>query len=162
MKYLICKDEKQEKDIMSILNEFETDSNGLSTSEVLARQEIFGLNEFPVISFSCDFTSTVLRDGDWAELPSVELVPGDIIKIAQHDVVPADAIIIIGEGLHTDEAIFTDEFTPGHKQLLEKVFAGTVVLRGIAVAVVGETGHNTLLSNVITSYNALNNQLFLS
>jgi P-type Mg2+ transporter len=36
-------------------------------------------------------TSTVLRDGQWVELPRRELVPGDIIRLRVGDLVPADA-----------------------------------------------------------------------
>ena len=36
-------------------------------------------------------TASVLRDGDWKEIPRREIVPGDIVRVFAGDLVPADA-----------------------------------------------------------------------
>ncbi|MBK7867053.1 MAG: hypothetical protein IPJ75_08730 [Ignavibacteriales bacterium] len=49
----------------------------------------------------------VLRDGKEQEIPSRELVPGDIIKIAMGAKVPADARILKSANLKVEEAALT-------------------------------------------------------
>src|SRR5579872_3335530 len=39
-------------------------------------------------------TATVLRDGEWRELPRREVVPGDWVRLSAGDLVPADARLI--------------------------------------------------------------------
>ncbi len=60
-------------------------------------------------------TSTVLRDGQWVELPRRELVPGDIIRLSAGDLVPADARLIEVNGLHVQQAALTGESMPVEK-----------------------------------------------
>ena len=38
-------------------------------------------------------TATALRDSQWIEIPRREIVPGDVIKLAAGDLVPADACV---------------------------------------------------------------------
>jgi len=41
-------------------------------------------------------TCSVLREGHWQTLPARELVPGDVTRIGQGDVVPADIRLLSG------------------------------------------------------------------
>lgn len=54
-------------------------------------------------------TATVLRNGNWAELPRRVLVPGDIIRLAAGDLVPADARLLQAIDLHVQQAALTGE-----------------------------------------------------
>jgi hypothetical protein len=38
-------------------------------------------------------TATVLRDGQWTEVPRREVVPGDVLRLGAGDLVPADALL---------------------------------------------------------------------
>ena len=49
----------------------------------------------------------VQRDGRWRELPAEEIVPGDLIRVAQGDRVAADARLVRAAGLRTSEAALT-------------------------------------------------------
>lgn len=127
-------------------------------------------------------TATVVRDGRLAVIPADELVPGDVLYLAEGDVVPADALVVETTQLAVNEAALTGEPFPVEKFALsdsdvrvpqhsdprggpswsssspsrgsaklevpdiddsKKVFAGTTVVSGAAVAVVVATGRST-------------------
>ena len=60
-------------------------------------------------------TASVLRDGTWLELPRRELVPGDIVRLAAGDLVPADARLVKATDLHVQQAALTGESLPTEK-----------------------------------------------
>ncbi|MFF7250159.1 cation-translocating P-type ATPase [Embleya sp. NPDC008237] len=91
----------------------------------------------------------VLRDGTESEVTSANLVPGDIVLLSEGDIVPADAVVCEASGLLVDEAALTGESVPVDKSALDPagettadnlLQAGTVVVRGRAVAEVTATG----------------------
>jgi Ca2+-transporting ATPase len=62
-------------------------------------------------------TITVLRNGVESEVPSRELVPGDLLLLEAGDRIPADARLIDAHSLKCDEAAFTGESLPVTKQV---------------------------------------------
>ena len=60
---------------------------------------------------------TVLRGGKEEEVPSKELVPGDILLLEAGDKVPADARLIEVHSLKCDEAPLTGESHPVGKDI---------------------------------------------
>ncbi len=98
---------------------------------------------------------TVLRGGKEEEVPTKELVPGDILLLEAGDKIPADARIIENYSLRCDEAPLTGESVPVGKNVktLPKevrvsdrrnmVLTGTTVTYGRGRAVVTSTGMNT-------------------
>src|SRR5262245_13224266 len=72
-------------------------------------------------------TITVLRGGREEEIPSKELVPGDIILLEAGDKIPADGRLIEIHSLQCDEAPLTGESFPVEKEL--KVLSETVPRR---------------------------------
>ena len=101
----------------------------------------------------------VIREGKMTEIPSKELVPGDIIVLEEGEGIPADARIIEEFGLAVDESALTGESTPVEKQvapikdlpLAERrnmVFMGTYVSRGKGKAVVVQTGMKTEVGRI--------------
>jgi cation-transporting P-type ATPase F len=99
--------------------------------------------------------ATVRRDGRKQRVPSVELVPGDIVLLHRADRVPADLRLFQVRGLQIDESALTGESLPVRKHVdplvLETVladrknlaYAGTLVTRGQAEGVVWATGDKT-------------------
>lgn len=97
----------------------------------------------------------VRRSNQEHEIDASGLVPGDIIRIAQGDRVPADARLLFINNLEIDESILTGESLPVEKNistllpataLSERksvVFSGTLVMQGFADAVVTATGNET-------------------
>ena len=59
----------------------------------------------------------VRRDGNLAEIPMDQLVPGDIVNIEAGDLVPADARILSAATLEIDESALTGESVPTPKQV---------------------------------------------
>jgi Mg2+-importing ATPase len=97
-------------------------------------------------------TSSVLRDGTWHELPSSQLVPGDIVRLSAGSQIPADCRVLESMDLAVDESCLTGESFPCDKQpgtfpaepqreqLHNAVFMGSHVLSGEATVVVCSTG----------------------
>ncbi|HZR38939.1 MAG TPA: magnesium-translocating P-type ATPase, partial [Ktedonobacteraceae bacterium] len=107
-------------------------------------------------------TATVLRDGTWKELPRRLVVPGDIVRLAAGDLVPADARLLEAVDVHVQQAALTGESLPVEKvasdqtvaegQLADTpnlVFLGTSLVSGTARAVVTATGRNTAFGDIV-------------
>ncbi len=104
--------------------------------------------------------SLVIRNGVMTEVPSSELVPGDIVILNAGDSVNADCRIIEAENLQANEAALTGESLPVAKsseRLPEKasitemknmLFAGTQITRGRAKAVVVATGMKSVFGKI--------------
>jgi Ca2+-transporting ATPase len=100
-------------------------------------------------------TINVLRGGKEEEIPSEELVPGDIILLEAGDRIPADARIAEIHSLRCDEAPLTGESVPVGKAIKalsddvrvsdrkNMVFAGTTVTYGRGKVAVTSTAMNT-------------------
>jgi len=111
-------------------------------------------------------TATMLRDGQWRELPWREVVPGDVIRLAAGDLVPADARLLHTTDLHVNQAALTGESLPVEKEASVKgaavvetaavpsanarnaVFLGTSIVSGTATAVVTATGPATAFGDI--------------
>src|SRR5712691_6297780 len=105
--------------------------------------------------------ANVLRDRVWCEIARHDLVPGDIIRLAAGDQVPADARLLESRDLHLQQAALTGESMPVEKdastlptaprQLAEArnmVFLGTSVVSGTALALVVATGPATAFGDI--------------
>jgi P-type Mg2+ transporter len=104
-------------------------------------------------------TATVLRDGDWAERPRREVVPGDIVRLSAGDLVPADARLLEARDLHVQEAALTGESLPAEKETGGKdgkgtLWLGTSIVSGTATAVVTATGSATQFGDVVARLSA--------
>lgn len=98
--------------------------------------------------------ATVRRDGRWTDLPRRELVPGDVIRLAAGDRVPADARLLDSRDLHVQQAALTGESMPAEKDARaaaedeRMVFLGTSVVSGTATGVVTATGAATAFGDI--------------
>lgn len=103
----------------------------------------------------------VIRDGREVRTTASELVPGDILVLAEGDHIPADARVIEEFGLRTNNSTLTGEAVPARKSAdsslveglseLERpnlVFAGTSVVSGTGKAVVYATGMMTQIGRI--------------
>ncbi len=105
-------------------------------------------------------TITVLREGKETDVPSKDLVPGDILLLEAGDRIPADARLVEVRSLECDEAALTGESAPVRKDRaplaeslpvsdrINMVFAGTVVTYGRGRAVVTAIGMTTELGQI--------------
>ncbi|KAF2014302.1 potassium/sodium eff [Aaosphaeria arxii CBS 175.79] len=60
-------------------------------------------------------TAKVIRDGKQSTIPSLEVVPGDVIEIKTGDTIPADIRVFEAVNFETDEALLTGESLPVRK-----------------------------------------------
>ena len=112
-------------------------------------------------------TITVLREGREQEIPSKELVPGDMLLLEAGDKIPADARLIESHSLMCDEASLTGESVPVGKEIeplpenvrvsdrKNIVFTGTTVTYGRCKAVVTSTGINTEFGKIAEEVTAI-------
>jgi Ca2+-transporting ATPase len=70
-------------------------------------------------------TARVLRDGQWQNVPSRELVPGDLVTITPGAYFPADGLLVGGSGLQVDESTLTGESLPVPKRSVPTGTSGT-------------------------------------
>lgn len=102
----------------------------------------------------------VYRDGQLTEVDSTQLVPGDIVRVAEGDSVPADVRLIEEHELATNDFALTGESNPTRKfthaiegdvELSSRhnlIFMGTTVATGEAIGVVIATGMETELGRI--------------
>ncbi|HEV2220016.1 MAG TPA: HAD-IC family P-type ATPase [Casimicrobiaceae bacterium] len=86
--------------------------------------------------------ASVRRDGVWKIVPATELVPGDRVKLSLGAVVAADVKLVEGSVL-LDQSMLTGESMPIEAGPGVDTYAGALVRRGEAVAVVTATGVRT-------------------
>lgn len=106
-------------------------------------------------------TASVIRDAKEQVIPSSEVVPGDLIILREGDKIPADATLIEENHFEVNEASLTGESSAVHKILKEssdhqnRVFKGTYVTSGYAVAMVTATGASTEIGKIARSLNRI-------
>ena len=106
-------------------------------------------------------TTIVLRNGQLKEVETSLIVPGDILVLKTGQRVPADARLVEAFGLEVDESSLTGESFPIAKDVASilssetriteqtnMVFAGSVITRGRAKAIITATGINSELGRV--------------
>jgi Mg2+-importing ATPase len=109
-------------------------------------------------------TAAVFRDGEPQELPVAQLVPGDVVKLAAGDMIPADVRIVSAKDLFVMQGPLTGESFPVEKfeanvgsagrspiELANLAFLGTSVESGTATAAVVATGRDTYLGSMAES-----------
>lgn len=106
-------------------------------------------------------TSQVVRDGDQITVPTVQVVPGDMIELKTGDTVPADIRLMEVMNFETDEALLTGESLPvtkdadatfeestGPGDRLNIAFSSSTVTKGRARGVVFATGMFTEIGTI--------------
>ncbi|MGI9326379.1 MAG: cation-translocating P-type ATPase, partial [Pseudomonadales bacterium] len=78
-------------------------------------QEIKAEKSLAALSEMAAPNATVRRDDDWLEIPALELVPGDILRIKAGDIVAADLRLVEANQLQVEEAALTGESEPVDK-----------------------------------------------
>jgi H+-transporting ATPase len=87
-------------------------------------------------------TASAQRDGGWKDIPATELVPGDRVKLSLGGVVAADVKLVEGSIL-LDQSMLTGESIPIEAGPGFETYAGALVRRGEATAIVTATGAST-------------------
>ena len=111
----------------------------------------------------------VVRDGEKQRIAGREVVRDDIVMLAEGDRVPADARLLMCNGLYVDESLLTGEAAPVRKATgdgqpvtlrpggddLPLVYSGTLVVQGQGIARVIATGPRTEIGRIGKSLQTL-------
>ena len=111
----------------------------------------------------------VLREGEKQRIAGREVVRNDIVMLAEGDRVPADALLLVCNGLHVDESLLTGEAAPVRKAAGDglpltahpggedapMVYSGTLVVQGQGIARVTATGLRTEIGRIGKSLQTL-------
>ena len=104
----------------------------------------------------------VIRGGERKRIAGRDVVPDDLVVLAEGDRVPADAVVLSCNNLSTDESLLTGESVPVRKvawdgvremtrpggEDLPFVFSGTLIVQGQGIARVRSTGTRTEMGNI--------------
>ena len=107
-----------------------------------------------------------IRDGQKIEIPSKDVVPGDILKLEAGDLVVADGRVLNSYSLQVNESSLTGESTSVDKTEIliseeapladrtNMVYSSSLVTYGRALVVVTETGMDTEIGKIASLMNA--------
>ncbi|MGW0495329.1 cation-translocating P-type ATPase [Streptomyces sp. NPDC003007] len=115
--------------------------------EVRAEQAVMALSAMSAPA------ARVVRDGEERSVAAAEVVPGDVVLVAEGDIVPADGDVLAAALLLADESSLTGESVPVEKvsdsgEVRGAVSAGTVIVRGHGRVVVTATGAYSALGRI--------------
>ena len=112
-------------------------------------------------------SARVFRDGQEMEIPSSQVVPGDVVLLEAGDLVVADGRLLEGYHLQINESSLTGESegVEKHTRSLDgenvaladqknMVFSGSLVVGGRGIAVVTATGMKTEIGKIASMMNA--------
>jgi Ca2+-transporting ATPase len=133
-------------------------------STIGVRQEVQADRAVRALAAMVATHTWVVRSGSPAKVPVADVVPGDLLRLRQGELVPADAVLVDGPGLQVDESTLTGESLPVDKlpgidpgpdlsaadaaqgqprppsDGDSRLLSGTLVLRGHGLARVTTTG----------------------
>jgi hypothetical protein len=112
----------------------------------------------------CARQCRVMRDGKAVEIDAARIVPGDVLLLEEGDIVAADARLIEANQVEVDNSSLTGESESAKRyksdrpvllhgkflwiELPNVVFAGSVIVRGTARAIVFGTGMNSEIGKI--------------
>jgi Ca2+-transporting ATPase len=90
----------------------------------------------------------VIRSGKRKRLSGTEVVRGDILLLSEGSRIAADAVIKEETNLLVDESLITGESVPVNKKTSDKIFAGSIVIAGSAMAEVTAIGKKSEIGKI--------------
>lgn len=93
-------------------------------------------------------TARVVRDGKEIDIPLVEVVVGDVVRVRPGEKIPVDGVIIDGES-SVDESMVTGESIPADKTKGDTVVGATINKTGTFTFTAAKVGEQTMLAQII-------------
>ncbi|KAJ9604825.1 P-type ATPase [Cladophialophora chaetospira] len=117
-------------------------------------------------------TANVVRSGEINNIPTAELVPGDLVELKLGDTVPADVRLLESLNLETDEALLTGESLPvakdedaifdpetGPGDRLNVVYSSSTVTKGRGRGIIYATGMHTEIGSIAAALRSGNSKV---
>lgn len=133
----------------------------LLVSTISLYQESKSRNAIETLKKLLQPKSKVIRNGEITEIPSEEIVLGDLIQTEEGTFVPADAIILQSNDFSVNESILTGESLAVFKNKesqINLVFQGTIVASGLAICKVTAIGNQTQLGKIGKSLESIEDE----
>ena len=93
-------------------------------------------------------TARVVRDGNEADIPIADVIPGDSVLVRPGERIPVDGEVT-GGASGVDESMLTGESIPMEKREGDTVFGGTINMKGSLTFKATKVGSATALSQII-------------
>lgn len=90
----------------------------------------------------------VWRDNEWVDIPTNQVVVGDILQVRAGEKIPVDGMITEGRST-VDESMLTGESMPVEKERDHTVIGGTINVTGAFMMKANKIGLDTMLSQII-------------
>lgn len=90
----------------------------------------------------------VLRGNQEVEVPTSEVVVGELVEVRPGERLPLDGVVVTGQA-SVDESSFTGESVPVTKEVGAKVIGGTLNLDGMLQVRVSKVGEDSFLAQVV-------------
>ena len=107
-------------------------------------------------------TACAVRDGREVELDVADVVLDDVLRLRGGEQVPADAAVLMADGLEVDESILTGESVPVRPHAGDRVLSGTTVTAGTALVrttAVGADAYANRLAREARRYSVVTSEL---
>lgn len=132
------------------------------TSSIIRLVQDYSAYKFDVKLKSKIYTvTTVIRQNVVKEIPTKDVVVGDIIELNAGSIIPSDAILLESKDLFVNQGVFTGESVSVEKKVSQNgdslltmdriLLMNTSVVTGRGKAMVIKTGKNTYLGNISKS-----------
>lgn len=132
------------------------------TSSIIRLVQDYSAYKFDVKLKSKIYTvTTVIRQNVVKEIPTKDVVVGDIIELNAGSIIPSDAILLESKDLFVNQGVFTGESVPVEKKVSQNgdslltmdriLLMNTSVVTGRGKAMAIKTGKNTYLGNISKS-----------
>lgn len=111
-------------------------------------QELKAEKALEALSSMVNHSARIVRDGKIQDVRTQDIVPGDVIMIAQGNKIPADGVLLESINFSADESMLTGESAQVNKNQNSEVYMGTIALTGRAVMRVMKTGQATRMGTI--------------
>lgn len=113
-------------------------------------QEMKAKKTVEKLSVTTEPKATVIRDGELINIPSAEIVIGDVMLVETGRQVLSDAVVISGAG-EANESMLTGESDAIKKEVGDKILAGSFFVGGSVYAKVTSVGRDNYVHKIETA-----------